>query len=80
MKTDCVALSDFLSFLALLFSCIVNFSASDRALRKKKEEEEEHDPSNYMMSLNVLAQVASATLEKEPPKQKSKTPTRKVPI
>lgn len=52
---------------------------SDRTLRQRKikVEVEDEDSSSYM-SLDVLAQVASATLEKEPTGNKPKSPAKRI--
>lgn len=54
-------------------------TGSDRTLRQRKikVEVEDEDSSSYM-SLDVLAQVASATLEKEPTGNKPKSPAKRV--
>lgn len=54
-------------------------TGSDRTLRQRKikVEVEDEDSSSYM-SLDVLAQVASATLEKEPTGNKQKSPAKRV--
>lgn len=56
-------------------------TGSDRTLRQRKikVEVEDEDSSSYM-SLDVLAQVASATLEKEPTGNKPKSPAKRVNI
>ncbi|XP_062568663.1 uncharacterized protein LOC134230821 [Saccostrea cucullata] len=50
---------------------------SDRTLRQRKIKVETEDEDSSYMSLDVLAQVASATLEKEPAGSKHKSPAAK---
>ena len=55
------------------------WTGSDRTLRQRKIKiEAEDDDSSSYMSLDVLAQVASETLEKEPAGNKQKSPAKRV--
>ncbi|XP_061165914.1 uncharacterized protein LOC133174827 [Saccostrea echinata] len=51
---------------------------SDRTLRQRKIKVETEDEDSSYMSLDVLAQVASATLEKEPAGSKHKSPAKRI--